>query len=292
MRSELVIRFDYGDVVPWVRHIDDARHRDRRPGRALLPHARADARREHADDLRVHVEEGERVPFVLTWYPSHEEPPAAHRPRGRARRDGELLARVERTLEARSAGRVARRPAALAHGPEGADVRTDRRHRRGADDVAPGADRRRAQLGLPLLLAARRDADAARAAPRRLRRRGARVATLAAARGRGRSGRPPDHVRRRRRAPPHRVRAAVAPGLRRLRAGARRQRRERAAPGRRLRRGDGRALPGARARAREGGAGVAAPARAPRPPRAHLARARTRGSGRSAASAGTSCTRR
>ena len=25
MRSELVIRFDYGKIVPWVRRIDDAR---------------------------------------------------------------------------------------------------------------------------------------------------------------------------------------------------------------------------------------------------------------------------
>ena len=61
---------------------------------------------------------------------------------------------------------VARRAAALAHGAEGADVCADRRHRRRADDVAAGADRRRAQLGLPLLLAARRDAHAARAAAR------------------------------------------------------------------------------------------------------------------------------
>ena len=25
MRSELVIRFDYGNIVPWVRRVDDAR---------------------------------------------------------------------------------------------------------------------------------------------------------------------------------------------------------------------------------------------------------------------------
>ena len=48
----------------------------------------------------------------------------------------------------------------------------------------PEWHRRRAQLGLPLLLAARRDVLALRAHERRLRRRGARVARLAAARGR------------------------------------------------------------------------------------------------------------
>ena len=60
--------------------------------------------------------------------------------------------------------RVARRRAALADHAEGADLRADRRHRRGADDVAARADRRRAQLGLSLLLAARRDVHAVRAA--------------------------------------------------------------------------------------------------------------------------------
>src|SRR5438445_9929702 len=35
--------------------------------------------------------------------------------------------------------------------PEGSHLRADRRDRRGSDDVAPGADRRRPQLGLPLL---------------------------------------------------------------------------------------------------------------------------------------------
>ena len=42
---------------------------------------------------------------------------------------------------------------------EGADLHDDRRHRRRAHHVAAGAARRRTQLGLPLLLAARRDPD-------------------------------------------------------------------------------------------------------------------------------------
>ena len=126
----------------------------------------------------------------------------------------------------------------------------DGRHRRRADDLAARVDRLRAQLGLPLLLAARRDAHAARPAPLQPRRRGGGVAALAPPGDRGRPGRRPDHVRRRRRAAPDRVRAAVARRLRGLAAGARRQRGERAAPARRLRRGDRRALPGAPARPR------------------------------------------
>jgi hypothetical protein len=58
---------------------------------------------------------------------------------------------------------VARRGRAVARHAEGAHLRAHRRRRRRRDDLAPGADRRRPQLGLPPLLAARRDA-------RRLRR--------------------------------------------------------------------------------------------------------------------------
>ena len=75
MRSELVIRFDYGHIVPWVRNVDGAR----------LAVAGADAlafrtpAHTHGEDMRtiseVVVDEGERVPFVLTWYRSHRDPP-------------------------------------------------------------------------------------------------------------------------------------------------------------------------------------------------------------------------
>ena len=54
-----------------------------------------------------------------------------------------------------------------------------------------------------------------------------------------------DHVRHRRRAAPDRMGGALAARLRGLRAGAHRQRGPRPAPARRVRRGDGRAAPGA-----------------------------------------------
>ena len=53
MRSELVIRFDYGQIVPWVRRVDHARLAVAGPRRALLSHAGPYPRREHAHDLRV-----------------------------------------------------------------------------------------------------------------------------------------------------------------------------------------------------------------------------------------------
>jgi GH15 family glucan-1,4-alpha-glucosidase len=74
--TELVIRFDYGSVVPWVRRVDQ---------KTLLAIAGPDALALRTpvplrgEDFRTRgeftVAEGDRVPFVLTWYPSHREPP-------------------------------------------------------------------------------------------------------------------------------------------------------------------------------------------------------------------------
>ena len=69
MRSELVIRFDYGDVVPWVRRVGDARLAVAGPD-ALCFRTPAPTRGENMRTIsEFTVEEGERVPFVLTWYP-------------------------------------------------------------------------------------------------------------------------------------------------------------------------------------------------------------------------------
>ena len=62
---------------------------------------------------------------------------------------------------------------------EAADVRADRRDRRGADDEPARGDRRRAQLGLPLHVDPRRGVLALRAAPARLHRGGGGVHGLA-----------------------------------------------------------------------------------------------------------------
>lgn len=75
MRMELVIRFDYGSIVPWVRTA----------GGELLAVAGPDALHLrspvtwHGEDFRTvasfSVSEGDRVPFVLLWHPSHEPSP-------------------------------------------------------------------------------------------------------------------------------------------------------------------------------------------------------------------------
>jgi GH15 family glucan-1,4-alpha-glucosidase len=71
MRSELVIRFDYGSIVPWVRRVDDARLAIAGPDSVCFrtpAHTRGENMRTVST---LTVEKGDRVPFVLTWNPSH-----------------------------------------------------------------------------------------------------------------------------------------------------------------------------------------------------------------------------
>jgi GH15 family glucan-1,4-alpha-glucosidase len=81
MRMELVIRFDYGLVVPWVRRLDDdARVAIAGPD-ALAFRAAVPVRGENLSTVaEFAVEAGERQSFVLTWFPSHHDPPRAITP--------------------------------------------------------------------------------------------------------------------------------------------------------------------------------------------------------------------
>jgi GH15 family glucan-1,4-alpha-glucosidase len=88
MTSELVIRFDYGMTVPWVRRIDDARIAVAGPD-GLCFRTPVEHRGENFRTLgEFTVRKGDRVPFVLTWYPSNEYPPRAINPE-HALRDAE-----------------------------------------------------------------------------------------------------------------------------------------------------------------------------------------------------------
>jgi GH15 family glucan-1,4-alpha-glucosidase len=78
MRMELVIRFDYGSVVPWVRRAsDDARTAIGGPDAFCFRTPVA----VRGEDLRTvadfAVAAGDRVPFELAWHPSHRPPPPA-----------------------------------------------------------------------------------------------------------------------------------------------------------------------------------------------------------------------
>jgi GH15 family glucan-1,4-alpha-glucosidase len=71
MRMELVIPFDYGSVVPWVRKIGDVLCATAGPD-SLYLHTPVDT---HGEGLTTVAEfvvsRGARIPFVLTWNPSH-----------------------------------------------------------------------------------------------------------------------------------------------------------------------------------------------------------------------------
>ncbi|MGK5627428.1 glycoside hydrolase family 15 protein [Streptomyces sp. URMC 123] len=77
MRSSLRLRFDYGNVTPWVRRADGHRIAVAGPDSVWLrsePRLPMEGKafRTHADFT---VRRGERVAFVLTWHPSHERRP-------------------------------------------------------------------------------------------------------------------------------------------------------------------------------------------------------------------------
>jgi GH15 family glucan-1,4-alpha-glucosidase len=76
MRTELVIRFDYGWVVPWVFRGDAKTLIAVGGPDGLVLRTPIDLEPEgmtHTAEFTVRA--GDRVPFVLTWYPSHEARP-------------------------------------------------------------------------------------------------------------------------------------------------------------------------------------------------------------------------
>jgi GH15 family glucan-1,4-alpha-glucosidase len=80
MRSELIIRFDYGAIVPWVRKKDDGIHAVAGPDNLWL-HTPILHRGENLTTVaEFDIEAGQRVPLTLTWHHSYQEPPGADEP--------------------------------------------------------------------------------------------------------------------------------------------------------------------------------------------------------------------
>jgi GH15 family glucan-1,4-alpha-glucosidase len=75
MHSSLVVRFGYGSIVPWGRNIDGLFRAIAGPDAISLwspVHSRGENLSTVADFV---VYEGQQVPFVMSWYPSHMNPP-------------------------------------------------------------------------------------------------------------------------------------------------------------------------------------------------------------------------
>jgi GH15 family glucan-1,4-alpha-glucosidase len=230
MRTELIVRFGYGGWVPWVTRSETGDLLAIAGPDMLLLRTPVELRGERLTTVGdFAVSAGQRAPFVLTYVPSHlplPEPVDV----GDALRSteefwqswasacrstdqhGEIVTRSLITLKA------------LTYAPTGGIV-ADR-----ADYLAARATGRSAQLGLPLLLAARRYADAPRADEHRILRRGEGVARLAAPSRCWKPGADPNHVRGRGRTMAGRARGPVAWRIRELETRAHRQRRRRPAP--------------------------------------------------------------
>ena len=75
MRMEASLRFGYGDRTPWMRSAACCVSAKAGPDAALLRTLMPMRVEEGTVYSDFHVAQHEQVPFVLTWFPSHEKPP-------------------------------------------------------------------------------------------------------------------------------------------------------------------------------------------------------------------------
>lgn len=87
VHMDLRMRFDYGSILPWVTHHDGRLHATAGPDSMVLTTPAPVEGAGSASVADFVVAEGDSVPFVLSWHPSHVKPPRA--------RDG--VAAVEKT---------------------------------------------------------------------------------------------------------------------------------------------------------------------------------------------------
>jgi GH15 family glucan-1,4-alpha-glucosidase len=77
MQMELIIRFDYGQIVPWVRRRkrNDGLEAIAGPDGLILRTPIETCGKDLTTVAEFTVAKGDRVPFVLTWFASHTNPP-------------------------------------------------------------------------------------------------------------------------------------------------------------------------------------------------------------------------
>src|SRR5438552_13661634 len=77
MHMELIIRFDYGQIVPWVRQRkgSDGLEAIAGPDGLILRTPIEMRGKDLTTVAEFTVAKGDRIPFVLTWFASHNDPP-------------------------------------------------------------------------------------------------------------------------------------------------------------------------------------------------------------------------
>lgn len=112
MYGELVLRFDYGKIVPWVRRTDSGISAVAGPDAVYLATPAPTEGRDQRTISEFTVRKGETIPFVLRWAPSYTAVPQAvdadqalwkttaywHDWIGRSRMEGVYKEPVERSL--------------------------------------------------------------------------------------------------------------------------------------------------------------------------------------------------
>jgi len=92
MEMELIIRFDYGFIVPWVRRRKrfDGLEAIAGPDALILRTPVETCGKDLTTVAEFTVAKGDRIPFVLTWFASHTDPPRKINPE-HALRDTEVF---------------------------------------------------------------------------------------------------------------------------------------------------------------------------------------------------------
>jgi GH15 family glucan-1,4-alpha-glucosidase len=75
MQMELIVRFDYGHIVPWVRDQHGGLEGIAGPDGLILRTPVKTKGKDLTTVAEFKVKKGDRVPFVLTWFASHGLPP-------------------------------------------------------------------------------------------------------------------------------------------------------------------------------------------------------------------------
>jgi hypothetical protein len=155
VRTELVLRFDYGASTPWVVRLDEWFNGIIAIAGPNLAVLRTPVKVEGRDMETVGefvIEAGQSVPFVLTYGPSHIRLPTPLDPITALRETEAFWSTWSGRCTYRGEWREA--VIALADHFESSHFPADGRHRRGCYHVAARATGRGTELGLPHLLAA------------------------------------------------------------------------------------------------------------------------------------------